>query len=289
MAVRPASTTTHRSRHPFLGGRHPRATTHRGWHTGDLAGCENTLAAFVRAAAEGFHHVETDVRITADGVAVLHHDATLHRSTGHPGELAATPWTEVATLRVAGREPVPTLEETLRALPRTRLLVDVKTDSGTGPVLDVLERTDAWHRVCLAGFSDARLARLRRLAGPRLLTSAGPRTIAGLRVRSVLPVSLRSVLPVSLRSVLPVSLPSPGRFRPQVVQLPVGAGPLRVVDRRLLAQARRNGCEVDVWTVDDRAEVARLLDLGVDGIITDAPDVLRAELVARDLWERPAP
>lgn len=256
--------------HPYLSGRHPRAMAHRGWHTGDLAGCENTLAAFTRAVAEGYQHVETDARATADGTAVLHHDATLGRTTSGSGPLAATSTAALAGVRVAGREPVPTLAETLAALPRTRLNVDVKSDDAVVPVLEAVAAADAWDRVCLAAFSGARLARLRRLAGPRLCTALAPAEVLALRVRSV------SLL------ALPRRRPGPGA--PSCAQVPPGAGPARLVDRRFVAQAHRHGLEVHAWTVDDRAQLVRLLDLGVDGVITDAPDVARDVLAARGAW-----
>jgi glycerophosphoryl diester phosphodiesterase len=132
-------------------------------------------------------------------------------------------------------------------------------------VLAVLEATGAWHRVCLASFSESRLERVRRLAGRRVLTALGPRSVAALRARSV----------------LPVALPAAGLPRGDVVQVPVGVPGVRLVDRRLVHEAHRGGREVHVWTVDDRASMVRLLDLGVDGIITDAPDVLREVLEVR--------
>jgi glycerophosphoryl diester phosphodiesterase len=76
-------------RHPYLDGPYPRAYAHRGWHTGELAGCENTLAAFVRAVDEGFGYLELDVRASADRVAMVHHDVTLDRTTDATGPLAA--------------------------------------------------------------------------------------------------------------------------------------------------------------------------------------------------------
>lgn len=241
---------------------------HRGWHTGTMAGLENTLAAFTRAVEEGYAYVETDAQATADGHVVLHHDRTLGRTTAGDGTVGGLTLRELGDELVGGREPIPTLREVLDALPGVRLNIDLKTDAAVLPVLAVLEVTGAWHRVCLASFSESRLARLRRLVGPRLLTALGPRSVAALRARSVLPLSL------------PATGPPPG----DVVQVPVGVPGLRLVDRRLLREAHRTGREVHVWTVDDRSEVERLLDLGVDGVITDAPDVLREVLDIRGRW-----
>lgn len=254
--------------HPFLAGPHPRAMAHRGWHTGLLTGLENTLAAFTRAVEEGYAYVETDAQATADGHVVLHHDLTLGRTTTAEGAVGRLGLTEVRQVLVGGREPVPTLREVLAALPGVRLNIDLKTDATVLPVLAALEAADAWHRVCLASFSEPRLARVRRLAGPRLLTALGPRSVAALRARSV----------------LPVGLPRAGLPHGGVVQVPVGVPGLRLVDRRLVHEAHRGGREVHVWTIDDRATMARLLEVGVDGLITDAPDVLREVLDVRGRW-----
>jgi glycerophosphoryl diester phosphodiesterase len=253
------------AQHPFLAGPHPRAMAHRGWHTGGTAGLENTLVAFTRAVAEGYAYVETDAQATADGHVVLHHDLTLGRTTTSEGAVGRLTLREVGEVLVGGREPVPTLREVLTALPGVRLNLDLKTDAAVLPVLAVLEATDAWHRVCLASFSESRLERVRRLAGRRLLTALGPRSVAALRARSV----------------LPVALPATGLPRGDVVQVPVGVPGVRLVDRRLVHEAHRGGREVHVWTVDDRTSMVRLLDLGVDGIITDAPDVLQEVLEVR--------
>lgn len=260
-------------RHPYLDGPYPRAYAHRGWQLGDLAGCENTLAAFRRAVDEGFGYLELDVRATSDGVPVVHHDATLDRTTDGSGPVAALLAVEVAELRVAGREPVPTLAEVLDALPDTRITIELKAHLVVEPVLELLERLDAWHRVCLGSADDARLRDARRRAGPRLFTSIGTASAAALRARAWLDALPRPF----------AALPTPP-VHGLLAQLPRRRGPLTVVDPALLRAAHRRGIEVHVWTVDDPTEMAELLAMGVDGLITDRPDLLRDMLVAGDRW-----
>ncbi|MGH3930115.1 MAG: glycerophosphodiester phosphodiesterase, partial [Pseudonocardiaceae bacterium] len=245
----------------------PRAFAHRGWHLGELAGMENSLAAFRRAAAEGYQYLETDVRATRDGVLVVLHDGTLDRTTDGSGRIEQLDWATVRTARVGGREPVCRLEDLLEELPDALFNIDVKADSAVVPVLNLLHRTGAWHRVCLASFSEARLQRLRRAAGPRLLTSMGTASVAALRVRSMVPI-----------------LPTTELFRGRLAQLPVRSHGIRVVDRTLLRHAHRLGLEVHVWTVDRAEEMETLLDIGVDGLLTDRPDILREVLRARRAW-----
>ncbi|WP_209618790.1 glycerophosphodiester phosphodiesterase family protein [Saccharothrix coeruleofusca] len=253
--------------HPYLSGPHPRAFAHRGWHLDDLAEMENSLSAFRRAVAEGFRYLETDVHATSDGVVVVHHDDVLDRTTDGTGPVAAQPWSAVRRARVGGREPVARLEDLLEELPDALVNIDVKADSAVVPVLEVLRRTRALTRVCLASFSERRLARLRALAGPDLLTSMGPRSVGALWAAGRLPR-------------LPVRLP----VRGALAQVPVRQGGLTVVDRRFVRAAHRRGLEVHVWTVDAEDRMRALLELGVDGLVTDRPDTLRHVLRTRDAW-----
>jgi glycerophosphoryl diester phosphodiesterase len=261
-------------RPPYLDGPYPRAYAHRGWHIGDLAGCENTLAAFRRAVEEGFAYLEMDVHASADGVAVVHHDAMLDRTTDGSGPISAQPARALADVRVRGREPIPLLEQVLSELPDTRMTVELKSDDVVDPVLAVLERTGSWHRVCLGSYHEGRLRRARAAAGPRLCTSMAQGAAFGLRARAWL-----DELPSPLRR-LPVP-PSPG----DLAQLPRRFGPLTVVDAALVRAAHASGREVHVWTVDAPAEMTSLLDLGVDGLLSDRPDLLREVLHERGVWQ----
>ncbi|WP_447001783.1 glycerophosphodiester phosphodiesterase [Saccharothrix isguenensis] len=252
-------------KHPYLSGPHPRAFAHRGWHLAELAGMENSLAAFRRAAQEGFRYLETDVHATSDGVVVVHHDDVLDRTTDATGPVAAQPWSAVRRANVGGREPIARLDQLLEDLPDALVNIDVKADSAVVPVLEVLRRTNSLHRVCLASFSEKRLARLRRLAGPDLLTSMGPRSVGALWAGGRVPL---------------VGLP----VRGMVAQVPVNQGRLLVVDDRFVRAAHRRGLEVHVWTIDDEPVMRRLLDLGVDGLVTDRPDRLRDVLIDRGAW-----
>ena len=224
---------------------------------------ENSLSAVVRARAEGFRYVETDVQVTSDGVVVVHHDASLDRTTDGRGVIGELPWSVVSGARVGGREPVARLEVVLEELPDVLLNIDVKSDAAVEPVLATLRRCGAFDRVCLASFSEARLARLRGLGGAGLLTSMGPRSVLGLWLGGRVP-----------------GLGVAGAM----AQVPVRYGVLRVVSGGFVRSAVRLGREVHVWTVDDAGLMEGLLDLGVDGLVTDRPDVLRGVLRERGLW-----
>ncbi len=245
----------------------PLGFAHRG---GAADGDENTVAAFERTVRLGFRYVETDVHATADGIPVVFHDATLARMAGRAARIDALTWADLATVRIGGSAAVPRLDEVLAAWPHLRLNIDVKADPAAEPALATIRRAGATGRVLLASFDDRRLARLRRLAGPAVATSLGIRAIARLRATSVVPGW------------------TPRRPASAVAaQVPVRHGRLRIVDRPFLRRAHRLGLQVHVWTIDDPAEMDRLLDLGVDGLMTDRPEVLRDVLAVRGHWPPP--
>ncbi len=259
--------------HPYLAGPRPRAYAHRGWHTGDLAGCENTLAAFTRAVAEGFGYLELDVHASADGVAVVHHDVMLDRTTDGTGRLAAHTAAQLAKVRVRGREPIPQLADVLDALPDTRITIELKSAAAVPPTLAAVDAAQAWHRVCIGGFEQAWVDAARRGGGERLCTSMAKRDVLALRTRAWL-----EALPAPL-----AALPSPP-LAGDIAHVPVGAGPIRVVDASLLRTAHAHGREVHVWTINAPDRMRRLLDLGVDGLLSDRPDLLRDVLRERGQW-----
>ena len=251
-----------RIRHPYLDHPGPIPFAHRG---GAADGLENTLSQFRRAVETGYRYLETDVHATADGKLVAFHDATLGRVTDGAGRIADLPWADVSRARVAGQEPVPLFEELLEAFPDARWNVDLKAESALHPFLDLVERTDTWDRVCVGSFSEARVMRAQRLAGPRLATSYGTRGVLNLRLRSWgVPAALR-------RSAV-------------AAQVPEAQSGIQVVDHRFVRAAHARGLHVHVWTINDPDRMHRLLDLGVDGIMTDHIDTLRKVMEDRGVW-----
>lgn len=242
--------------HPFLDWPGPIAFAHRG---GASEAPENTLPAFRRAIDLGFTYLETDVHVTSDGVLVAFHDDDLQRTCGRPGRISELPWSEVSAARVDGREPIPRFDELIDAFPTARWNIDCKTDAAAPALVSAVRRHRLLDRSCLGSFSDARLRRLRRELGAGALTSMGPREITSLKL-------------VGRRGAA------------WVAQVPVRHGRIPVLDARFVGRAHRVGVHVHVWTVDDPVEMTRLLDLGVDGIMTDAPAVLRDVLRSRGDW-----
>jgi glycerophosphoryl diester phosphodiesterase len=251
-----------RTLHPYLDHPGPIPFAHRG---GSADGLENTLTQFRRAVNAGYRYIETDVHATADGRLVAFHDTTLDRVTDGAGRIADLPWDDVRQARVAGKEPVPLFEDLLEEFPETRWNVDVKAEPALVPLLDLIDRTDAWDRVCVGSFSEARVTRAQHLAGPRLATSFGTRGVLNLRLRSW-------------------GVPAAVRRSAVAAQVPETQSGVPVVDRRFVRAAHARGLQVHVWTVNESERMHRLLDLGVDGIMTDHIDTLRKVLEDRGTW-----
>ncbi|WP_418955932.1 glycerophosphodiester phosphodiesterase [Streptomyces tritici] len=251
-----------RVRHPYLDHPAPIPFAHRG---GTADGLENTAAAFRRAASAGYRYFETDVHTTSDGVLVAFHDTTLDRVTDTAGRIRDLPWSAVREVRVAGKEPLPLFEDLLDEFPEARWNVDLKAESALEPLVDLIRRTGAWDRVCVGSFDERRVARAQRLAGPRLATSFGVRGVLGLRLRSF-------------------GIPAALRAGAVAAQVPESQGGIRVVDRRFVREAHARGLQVHVWTVNDPERMNSLLDLGVDGIMTDHLETLRDVLTDRGAW-----
>ncbi|MFG2297940.1 glycerophosphodiester phosphodiesterase [Streptomyces sp. NPDC048603] len=248
--------------HPYLDHPAPIPFAHRG---GAADGLENTAAAFRRAAEAGYRYFETDVHATQDGKLVAFHDATLDRVTDGTGRISRLPWARVREARVGGSEPLPLFEDLLDEFPDARWNIDIKDESALHPLVNLIARRALWDRVCVGSFSERRVARAHRLAGPRLATSYGVAGVVGLRLRSY-------------------AIPAALRVGAVAAQVPESQGGIRVVDGRFVRTAHERGLQVHVWTVNEPQRMEALLDLGVDGIMTDRIDILRTVLDRRGAW-----
>jgi glycerophosphoryl diester phosphodiesterase len=257
-----------RPRFAFLDHPGPIPFAHRG---GALEEFENTWKSFAHARDLGYQYLETDVNATLDGVALAIHDPFLQRVSDRHGLVRELTWHELSTVRLDGNEPIPRLDELLHAWPEARWNIDVKHDTAVDSVVATLRRTDAVDRVCITTFSDRRLTRVRRALGPTLCTALGPAAVGSLRLASMLPPAAAGPM------IAPLA-----RFG--AAQVPVRRGRVVLVDERFVRTAHQARLHVHVWTVNDEATMSRLLDLGVDGIMTDRPSALKRVLEARRLW-----
>ena len=260
-------------RRQFLEHRGPIPFAHRG---GAEEAPENTVAAFQAAVDLGYRYLETDVHVTADGAVVAFHDAALDRVTDRTGSIAALPLAQISeadagyaystdggrTHPFRGRgHRVPTLAQLLERWPQARFNIDVKSDATVLPLCETLRRHDALNRVCIGSFSDRRLTKVRTVMRGAVCTSMGQRAAAAAFVAS--------------------RAGRMARAQADCVQVPRRWRGITVVDARFVRAAHRAGLPVHVWTVNDEPTMTMLLDLGVDGIMTDRPRLLQSLLAAR--------
>lgn len=251
------------TRHPYLDNILPIAFAHRG---GTSTAPENTLRAFDDAVSLGYRYVETDVHASRDGVLVAFHDNDLQRTCAKPWRIAETDWSSLSTVRIDGTDPIPLLEDLLTTWPDLRINIDCKSDNALKPLIDVLRRTNCLERVCVGSFSDKRLRHVRTEFGTDICTSMGPKEVARLVLNSTTRLSI-----------------TPSRHA-LVAQIPIKQGPINVTTSRSIERAHELGLQVHVWTIDDPDEIARLLDIGADGIMSDDTRALKDVFVARNIW-----
>ena len=261
--------------HPFLNQPGPIAFAHRG---GAGEAPENTLAAFEHAVALGYRYLETDAHITRDGVLVAFHDDCLDRATDRTGAIAELGIAEVevadagyAFSRDGGRSfpfrgrdiRVPRLEEILVRWPDVRINIDPKSDPCVGPLAALLDHLGAWERVCIGSFSDHRLQVIRKLGRGRACTSMGPRAVALARLAAI-------------SGLMP-------RLAADCVQVPIRRGSFPVANKRFVEAAHHASLPVHVWTINDEEAMDHLLDIGVDGIMSDCLRLLKDVFARRGL------
>lgn len=246
------------------------ALAHRGGALfGPNVGLENTLTAFRHAVELGYTHLETDVHLTRDGRLVAFHDDRLERVTDGRGLIRELPWAQVREARFPNGETVPLLTEVLDALPGVNLNIDLKSPGTARAVWEIIRHRGLHHRMCVGSFSQRGITEFRLLSRGSVATAA-----------SRLGTGLMALGPPWLSRILH----SPA----DVFQVPTTAElrgrTVPIVTRAFVEAAHAVGKQVHVWTVDERDEMHRLLDLGVDGIVTDRIDVLRAVLEERGEW-----
>lgn len=248
----------------------PLALAHRGGalYAPNL-GLENTLTAFRNAVSLGYTHLETDVHVTLDGQLIAFHDDRLDRVTDGSGLIKDMPWSEIKQAKIHGDERIPLVTEILDELPGVKLNIDLKAPGTAEPTWELIRSRGLVDDFCIGSFSQRLITRFRRLSAGRVATAAS-RPGAALMVLGPRWLARMLRTPADVFQVPTVITPR-GRTVP-------------VVTPKLVEVAHRHGKHVHVWTIDDAAEMERLLDLGVDGLVSDRIDVLKDVLTHRGVW-----
>jgi glycerophosphoryl diester phosphodiesterase len=248
-------------KHPYLAGQKFICFAHRG---GGLEQPENSASAFSAARAMGYRYIETDVQATADGILIVFHDDTLERTTDGSGTISALPYSEVCQALIGGVEPIMTLEQALEQFPDIRFNIDIKTEKALQPTLDLITRMKCFERINLASFSDNRLRKARRHLGPEICTSAGPQGVFALKLGSW-------GVPLAASPV-------------DCAQVPISEYGVTIVTSNFIQHCNKNSVAVHVWTINEEDEMRRLIRLGVNGLISDRPTLLKRVAMDEGVW-----
>ena len=254
---------------PVAAAPYPIVMAHRG---GSEVAPENTMAAFRSLKGMGINYLETDVHLTADGQVVVCHDRTLERTYGGVGSILERTYEEILELRNDAGQTMPLLSEVLTEFPDLYLNIDAKTNEVATPLVELLLEHDAMGRTLIASFSERRLERIRRIGGPQVTTSLGVKGIVNLLLAAE-----------TMSNAESWRVPGP-RHHVRAAQVPVKSKGIRIVSPRFVATAHTAGLAVHVWTVNDPEIMVELIEMGVDGIITDVPMVARDVLSDMGLW-----
>ena len=250
--------------HPFLESTGPVVMAHRGGVADAPAGPdgeaipENSDLAFARSVGLGVRYLESDIRTTADGVPILHHDEDLRRVAHFGARVHDLTWREVAAIRLPAGARLLRLDEALITWPGIRWNLDVKDDRSVAATVSALTRAHALDRVCIASFSRPRLLRLRQMLGPAAATCATWSEFA-------------SFLPGSKLATALSHRRRDGDPAPVVLQVPPRAWRLPLLTAGSVGAAHALGLQVHAWTINSATEMRQLLDIGVDALITDHP------------------
>jgi len=238
---------------------HPIA--HRG---GSLEQLENSLSAFKNAWDLGYRYMETDMQASSDGVVYIFHDDRLERVSNGTGLFCEHSSAEIDKLRLNNGERIPRLSEALDALPEALFNIDIKRADGTKPLANFLNTHPQAHRVVAASFVGARLKQLKSLVKK--------------------PVPVTAVQNDIIRIML-IGLGLPLR-RPDVlaVQVPISHYGIPIVTKWFVRQCHKLNIKIHVWTIDDEKQMRWLIDLGVDGVMTDKPSLLKEVCLDKGCW-----
>ena len=248
-------------KHPYLSGQDFICFAHRG---GGAEQPENSGKAFLAAQALGYRYIEIDVQATSDGQLIVFHDDTLERTTTGTGIISDLPYTAVREALIGGTEPILTLEQALEEFTGIRFNIDIKTEKALQPTLELMRKMKCFERICLASFSDNRLAKVRHALGSDVCTSAGPQSVFALKLASW---------------GLPMAAPPV-----QCAQVPIAEYGVTIVTSGFIKHCNKHGIAVHVWTIDEEDEMRRLIRLGVNGLITDRPTLLKQVAMEEGVW-----
>ena len=247
--------------HPYFEGFSFFGFVHRG---GNEKETENTLEAFQYSSDLGFIFMETDVQTSKDGKIVIFHDDNLERMAGFQSQIKDLSFQEIKKIELRDGGRIPLLSDALSSFPNLRFNIDIKTEDAVEETVRLIKSHKSLNRVCLASFSSSRLKKIRKIAGGDLCTSSGQMDIVKLIINSL-----------GLNLEIPEG---------ECAQVPISQWGIPIVTKKFIQNTHKLNKFVHVWTIDDEPEMERLFHLGVDGLMTDKPSVLKRFMEKKGLF-----
>lgn len=237
------------------------AFAHRG---GNEFAPENSLRAFKSAVDIGYKYLETDVHLTKDGFLIAFHDDTLDRVTDKSGLIRDLTLSEIKKAKIAGTDEIPLLSELLNSFTDCFFNIDCKVDETVQPLINLINNKDFINRVCIGSFSQKRINFIRKSLGKEVKTSMGPAEVILSKFLSYTSLGYN--------------------FKSSYTSIPIRRYGINLLDERNINYLKSNNQKVIAWTINDEDQMKMLINIGIDGIMTDNLTLLKKVLIEESLW-----
>ncbi len=237
------------------------AFAHRG---GTEFAPENTYEAFSSAVSIGYKYLETDVHPNADNKLMAFHDSSVDRVTNYKGKICNFTSSELKKIKVKEKFQIPFLEDLIESFSKSFFSIDMKSDQSVKPLIKLIKSMNAVDRVCFASFSQDRIDYVRDEFDNKCITSMGPREIIKTKISSIINFKQKII--------------------PKISSLPISRYRIKLLNKRHINFLKSLNIKVIAWTINDVEAINKLIDLGVDGIMTDNISVLKKILIKKNIW-----
>lgn len=237
------------------------AFAHRG---GNEFAPENSFRAFKSAVDIGYKYLETDVHLTKDGFLIAFHDDTLDRVTDKSGLIRDLTLSEVKKAKIAGTDEIPLLSELLNSFTDCFFNIDCKVDETVQPLINLINNKDFINRVCIGSFSQKRINFIRKSLGKDVKTSMGPAEVILSKFLSYTSLGYN--------------------FKSSYTSIPIRRYGINLLEERNIKYLKSNNQKVIAWTINDEDQMKMLINIGIDGIMTDNLTLLKKVLIEESLW-----
>ena len=220
------------------------------------------MEAFEQSINLGFKYIETDVRATKDNKLVIFHDPDLKRMLNLEIDISSINYDELSSYKINGVHKIPTFLETVSSWPNINFNIDPKSDKSAELLISELKSVGNLDRFCVGSFDSTKLNKIRNAFDNKLCTSMGTNEVINFYFLRFFGIN---------------SINTP------CLQLPYFKNGFKIITAKLIRDAHKFNKKVHAWTIDDPKEISELLDMGIDGIMTDSPELLKNEVAKKGI------